>query len=66
MMAERSSVIGLTREYRPNWSVAMILGRDFNRPQWVRIAQVALQYNCSSVARPQLERNGAAPRDPGS
>ena len=44
MMADRSSVIGLTREYRPNWSFSMILCRDFDRPQWVRIAKVALQY----------------------
>ena len=45
MMADRSSVIGLTREYLPNWSFSMILCRDFDRPQWVRIAKVALQYS---------------------
>ena len=44
MMADRSLVIGLTREYRPNWSFSMILCRDFDRPQWVRIAKVALHY----------------------
>ena len=44
LMADRSSVIGLTREYRPNWSFSMILCRDFDRPQWVRIAKVALHY----------------------
>ena len=44
MMADRSSVIGLTREYRPNWSFSMILCRDFDRLQWVRIAKVALHY----------------------
>ena len=42
MMADRSSVIGLTREYRPNWSFSMILCRGFDRAQWVRIAKVAL------------------------
>ena len=31
-MADRSSVIGLTREYRPDWSFSMILCRDFDRP----------------------------------
>ena len=45
MMADRSSVIGLTREYRPNWSFSMILCRDFDRPQWVKIAKVALPYS---------------------
>ena len=42
IMADRSSVIGLTREYRPNWSFPMILCRDFDRPQLIRIAKVAL------------------------
>ena len=37
-------MIGLTREYRPNWSFSMILCRDFDRLQWVRIAKVALHY----------------------
>ena len=45
MMADRSSVIGLTREYLPIWSFSMILCRDFDGPQWVRIAKVALHYN---------------------
>ena len=44
MMEDRSSVIGLTREYRPNWSFSTILCRNFDRPQWVRIAKVALHY----------------------
>ena len=44
MMADRSSVIGLTREYRANWSFSMILCTDVYRPQWVRIAKVALHY----------------------
>ena len=51
MMADRSSVIGLTREYRPNWSVSMILCRDFDRPQWVRIPKVALHYTKSEDPR---------------
>ena len=46
MMADESSVIGLTREYRPDWSFSRILCIDFDRPQWVRIAKVALHYNC--------------------
>ena len=44
IMADRSSVIGLTREYRPDLSVSKILCMDFDRPQWVRIAKGALHY----------------------
>ena len=44
MMADRSSVIGLTREYRPDWSFSRTLCKDCDRPQWVRIAKVALHY----------------------
>ena len=45
MMADRSSALGLTREYRPDRSFSRILCIDFDRPQWVRIAKVALHYN---------------------
>ena len=44
MMADRSSVIGLMGEYRPDWSFSRILCRDFDRTQWVVIAKVALHY----------------------
>ena len=44
MMAEGSSVIGVTREYRPNWSFSMILCRDFDRSEWVRIVKMPLHY----------------------
>ena len=47
MSADRSSVIGPTRKYRPDWSFSRILCIDFDRPQWVRIAKVALHYNAN-------------------
>ena len=49
MMADRSSVIGPTREYRTNWSFSMILRKDFDRPQSVRITKVALQYRTAQM-----------------
>ena len=44
MMADRSSMIGLTMECRPDWSLSGILCIDFDTPHLVRIAKVALQY----------------------
>ena len=44
MMAHRSSVIGLTMDYRADWSFSSILCIDCDRPQWVRIAKVALLF----------------------
>ena len=44
MMADRSPVIGLTREYRQDWSFSRIICIDFDRPQWVRIPKVASHY----------------------
>ena len=42
MMADRLSVIGLTMEYRPDWSFSRIICIDFDRSQWARISEVAL------------------------
>ena len=47
MMADGSSVIGLTTEYRPDWSFSRILCIDFDRSQWVGSAKVALHYTFS-------------------
>ena len=37
-------MIGLTREYRPDWSFTTVSCMDVDRPQWVRIAEVAVHY----------------------
>ena len=50
MMADRSSVIGDRREYLPYWSFSTILCIDFDGPQWVRIAKVALRYRIVRVS----------------
>ena len=55
MMADRSSVMGITREYQPDWSFSKILCMDFVILQWVRIAKVELHYNktfCNRLMEP--------------
>ena len=47
MMEDLQSVIGLKREYRPDWSFSTTICTEFDRPQLVRIANVALEYNSS-------------------
>ena len=47
IIADRSSVIGLTMECRPDWSFSRILCIDFDRPHRVRIAKVA--WHCKNM-----------------
>ena len=54
MMADRSSVIGLTMECGPDGLFSRILGIHFDRPQWVRIAMVALHY-CKFAGKKPIE-----------
>ena len=51
MMADRSSMLRRMREFRSNWSFSTILCRDFDRPEWVRTAKVALHYKLFSPER---------------